>query len=111
MTVYGVVFYKAGFPGYGMVAAMFVVQLSHALPTQAAQTKVLEGHVPAAIAESKTVQSLPPQTTLDLTIGLPLANRPALTNLLGELYDPASPNFHRFLTPDEFTRQFGPSEQ
>jgi subtilase family serine protease len=111
MTVYGVVFYKAGFPGYGLVAAMFVVQLSHALPTQAAQTKVLEGHVPAAIAESKTVQSLPPQTTLDLTIGLPLANRPALTNLLGELYDPASPNFHRFLTPDEFTRQFGPSEQ
>ena len=31
--------------------------------------------------------------------------------LLRQLYDPASPNFHQFLTPAEFTAQFGPTEQ
>ena len=46
----------------------------------------------------------------DLAIGLPLRNREALTNLLDELYDPASPNYHKFLTPEQFTAQFGPTE-
>ena len=48
---------------------------------------------------------------LNLAIGLPLRNREALTNLLQQLYDPSSPNYRHFLTPEEFTAQFGPSEQ
>ncbi len=47
---------------------------------------------------------------LNLAIGLPLRNREGLTNLLQQLYDPASTNFHHFLTPQEFTEQFGPTE-
>ncbi len=54
---------------------------------------------------------LPNSQTLSLAIGLPLRNREALTNLLDQLYDPASPNFRRFLTPEQFTEQFGPTEQ
>jgi subtilase family serine protease len=46
---------------------------------------------------------------MDLAIGLPLRNREALTTLLAQLYDPASTNFHRFLTPEQFTAQFGPT--
>ena len=30
--------------------------------------------------------------------------------MLHRLYDPASPDFRRFLTPDQFTEQFGPTE-
>lgn len=33
-----------------------------------------------------------------------------MTNLLKQLYDPASPNFHQWLTPGQFTDQFGPTE-
>ncbi len=43
-------------------------------------------------------------------MGLPLRNKEALTNLLHELYDPASPNYRQFLTPEQFAEQFGPSE-
>jgi subtilase family serine protease len=46
----------------------------------------------------------------DLAIGLPLRNREALTNLLEELYDPASPNYHKFLSPEQFTEKFGPTD-
>jgi uncharacterized repeat protein (TIGR01451 family) len=47
---------------------------------------------------------------MNLAIGLPLRNRETLTNLLHDLYDPASPIFHQYLTPQQFTEQFGPSE-
>ena len=33
-----------------------------------------------------------------------------MTNLLKQLYDPASPSFHQWLTPGQFTDQFGPTE-
>jgi hypothetical protein len=49
-------------------------------------------------------------TNLHLAIGLPLRNEQALTNFLRELYDPASTNFQRYLSSDEFTERFGPTE-
>jgi hypothetical protein len=48
---------------------------------------------------------------LALAIGLPLRNPGAFQNLLRELYDPVSPNFHRYLTPRQFTEKFGPTEK
>ena len=48
---------------------------------------------------------------MKLAIGLPLRNQEALTNLLQQLYDPSSPNYRHYLTPEEFTAQFGPTEQ
>ena len=48
---------------------------------------------------------------MNLAIGLPLRNTEALTNLLEQVYDPASPNYHHYLTPEQFTQQFGPTEQ
>ena len=47
---------------------------------------------------------------LRLAIGLPLRNRGELASLLHRLDDPASPDYHRFLTPAQFAASFGPSE-
>jgi len=47
---------------------------------------------------------------LHLSIALPLRDRAGLTNLLQQLYDPSSVNYHQFLTPEEFAARFGPSE-
>jgi subtilase family serine protease len=47
---------------------------------------------------------------MNLAIGLPVRNSQALQTLLRELYDPASPSYHHFLTPAEFTAQFGPDK-
>jgi subtilase family serine protease len=57
----------------------------------------------------KSSGRLSASTRLNLVIGLPWRNREALTNLLEELYDPASPQFHHFLTPQQFAEQFGPA--
>jgi len=40
-----------------------------------------------------------------------LRNREALTNLLHQIYDPASPNYHHYLTPEQCAEQFGPTKQ
>ncbi len=47
---------------------------------------------------------------MKLAIGLPLRNENALDDLLGQIYDPTSPNYRHYLTRDQFTTQFGPTE-
>jgi hypothetical protein len=73
--------------------------------------KKLTGHVPPAVASLTATGRLAAETGMRLSIGLPLHNREALTNLLQDLYDPASPSFRRFLTVGEFTKRFGPTEE
>jgi uncharacterized delta-60 repeat protein len=48
---------------------------------------------------------------LNLAIGLPLHHREVLTNLLQQIYDPASSQYHHYLTPQQFTEMFGPTEK
>jgi len=71
----------------------------------------LRGHVPAVVSRLQSNGQLPGATEMKLAIGLPLRNQAALTNLLQQLYDPSSPNYRHYLTPEEFTAQFGPTEQ
>src|SRR5436190_1747356 len=71
--------------------------------------KTLHGHVVPPVPHLKKESDLAPTTDLKLTIGLPLRNQEAVATLLGQVYDPSSPNYHRFLTPDQFTAQFGPT--
>ena len=39
-----------------------------------------------------------------------MRNCDALTNLLQQIYDPSSTNYQHYLSPEEFTAQFGPTE-
>jgi uncharacterized repeat protein (TIGR01451 family) len=71
----------------------------------------LHGHVPAIVSHLQAKGNVAADTRLGLAIGLPLRNREALTNLLAQIYDPASTNYQHYLTPEEFTAQFGPTEQ
>jgi subtilase family serine protease len=97
-----------GARGVGM--ALF---FSAIYPGIAAGTQVLHGHVPPAVARFnlQPTGQLPATKSLHLAIGLPLRNQEALTHLIQQLYDPASPHYHQYLTPEQFTEQFGPTEQ
>ena len=76
---------------------------------RSADMQVLKGHVPEVVARGLTPTGrLPATQELRLAIGLPLRNPQGLSNLLQSLYDPASPNYHRFLSPEQFTASFGP---
>jgi kumamolisin len=80
------------------------------LSTFATQPRSLPGHVPAVVRASLAAGSLPASTRLGLSIGLPLRNQELLTSFLEELYEPGSPQFRHYLTPEEFTERFCPTE-
>lgn len=73
--------------------------------------KTLHGHVVPPVPHLQKESDLDPGTDLNLTIGLPLRNQEALATLLQQVYDPSSPNYHRFLTPEQFTAQFSPTAE
>src|ERR1700677_491566 len=76
-----------------------------------ADLKILPGHVSKIVSGLSPVESLPATNQLQLAIGLPLHGGPALDVFLNQLYDPASPGFRKYLTPEEFTALFGPTAQ
>src|ERR1022692_555208 len=83
------------------------------VPVPAADRQLLHGHVPKAVSNLKLppVGRLPATTTLQVAIGLPFRKQGGVSDFLNELYTPGSPNFRRFLTPNQFTEKFGPTEK
>jgi uncharacterized repeat protein (TIGR01451 family) len=78
-------------------------------PTAVSAQK-LTGHVPQAVASLRPVGKPEATSELRLAIGLPLRNQDALSNLLSQIYDPTSPQYRQYLTPEQFTAMFGPTE-
>lgn len=76
---------------------------------RAADVQLVRARVPAAVAQLTPLSALPGNTRLSLAISLPVRNQAALTTLLSQIYDPASPQYHHYLTPEQFTEQFGPT--
>src|SRR5438045_2203028 len=68
-------------------------------------------HLPPPALALRPLDRLPTTNRLNLAIGLPLRNQAALHSLLQQLYDPVSTNYHHYLTPEQFTERFGPTEQ
>lgn len=77
-----------------------------------AQT-VLTHHVRQATQDGSAhfIGNLSSSQTLQLVIALPLRNQDELNQLLVDLYNPSSPSYHHFLTVDQFTAEFGPTQQ
>ncbi len=86
--------------------------LVYVIPFQAGavETKAVAGHVPAALAGLQPIGRLEAWRQLHLALGLPLRNRVALSNLLEQVSNPASPNYRHYLTPEQFTERFGPTQ-
>ena len=104
---------KNGFFGRLSAANCALLLFLSAGLVQAAGLKVLSSHVPAVVSRLhlQPMGNLSGSTNLHLAIGLPLRNQEALANLLQQIYDPASTNYHHYLTPEQFTERFGPTEQ
>ena len=59
--------------------------------------------------ENAPLGHVPGTNQLHLALGLSWRNQDALTNLLAAICNPASPEFHHYLTPAQFTARFGPT--
>jgi hypothetical protein len=87
-----------------------VLFFSNSAPAQTIPRQFLRNHLPASVSGLTPVGRLAASTRLNLAIGLPLRNESNLDELLGQIYDPGSPNFRHYLTPEQFAEQFGPTE-
>jgi len=89
-----------------MVSGMNVV-------CQASSRTLLTQHVREAVAdgEAKLVGRLPATQTMHFDVMLALRHQPELENFLKDVYDPSSPSYRNFLTVEEFTARFGPSQE
>ncbi len=78
-----------------------------------AQRQALSGHVPPLVKDLnlQPVERLSATNILHLAIGVPLRDEAGLKAFLQKLYDPTSPSFHQYLTPEQFAERFGPTEQ
>ena len=91
-------------------AAVFFI---FTIPGQAQPQQLLTRHVRDAVAngQAQFVGQLPATQTLRFDIVLPLRDRAGLQNFVQEVQDPTSPSYHQFLTPQEVTARFGPSQE
>src|SRR5438552_1422179 len=61
--------------------------------------------------QARSVGRLSPMQTMRLVLVLPLRNQAALEAFLKELYDPSSASYRHYLTVEEFTAKYGPSQE
>jgi len=73
--------------------------------------KKLAGHVPGVARRLAPKGQLPATNELSLAIEVPMRDRPGLENFVKDVSDPNSPNFRHYLTHDEITARFGPTEE
>jgi kumamolisin len=104
---YGVVFGRVMYAVLCAAILLFVVEgqsQAQSLMTRHMREATLEG-------QAQSIGRLPATQSMRLDIVLPLRNQADLENLLQELYDPSSPSYRHFLTVQEFTARFGPSQE
>ncbi|MGC1449786.1 MAG: protease pro-enzyme activation domain-containing protein [Candidatus Sulfotelmatobacter sp.] len=61
--------------------------------------------------QAQSLGRLPATQFMRLVLVLPLRHQPELESFLQELYDPSSTSYRHFLTVEEFTARFGPSQE
>ncbi len=76
----------------------------------AAENQIIRGEV-KAVARLQPAGRVEGTTRLNTVIALPLRNQESLTNLLAGIYDPSSPNYHHYLSPEQFAESFGPTAE
>ena len=74
-------------------------------------SQTLLNHVPrqVALGAAKKIAPSISSQTLDLRVILPSKDPAGLAAFIKDVYDPKSPNFHKFLTPAQFAQRFGAS--
>lgn len=94
-----------------VATVIFILLSQSATHAQQGGRQSLSGHVPAVVAHLTPLGRLEAKRQLTLAIELPLRNKEGLTNLLQRIYDPASPDYRHYLSPDQFTEAFGPTKE
>ncbi len=96
-----------------LLALLSGLLLAPGLTARAAEPRLALAHSAtsaAALRGAKALGAIPAGQTLHLALTLPLRNQAALDTLVKRQYTPGDPLYHHFLTRDQYTAQFGPTE-
>ncbi len=96
--------------GLALAALSSLAGPARVLAAPDAGALALPGHVPAAVARAQAVSRLDGSRPVSLALTLPLRNQSELSDLLRRLYDPGDPLYGRYLSPEQFTAKFGPTQ-
>ena len=84
--------------GFGFTAQAESLQTRHVFAAVANGHAQVQGHLPAT-------------QVLQLDVLLPLSDQKGLDEFVASLYDPRSRSYQQYMTPEEFSARFGPSQQ
>jgi len=92
------------FPRYALL-----LMLAVAFPAFApdALAREIPNHTPTFVHRGKDMGAENPSRTIRIKVFLQKRNPDQLQSLIEDLHDPYSPNFRRWLTPEEFKTRFG----
>jgi pseudomonalisin len=68
------------------------------------------GEVPALVNQSTYQAPMPATEVLSMNLSFQVTDEASLHELVGNLYNPGSANYHHWLTPQEFGQRFGRSQ-
>jgi subtilase family serine protease len=93
------------------LVAIVALALAASIVCQAQPQTLLTRHVRDVTVngEAPFVGKLPATQSMHIDIVLPV--REGLDSFLAEIYDPSSPSYRHFLTVEQFTEKFGPSQK
>ena len=82
------------------------------VPVPAQWTQISPGHLRPEVVQGQAqfVRAMEPERRIQFSLVLPLRNPAELNSLLRRIYDPASPQYRRFLSAKEFAQRFSPSQ-
>ncbi len=100
---------RLGIKRLGVLTLLGVLLLPATL--RGAERQSINHRLPASLAKLQPVGRLAPSEQMRLVIALPLRNRSEFEILLQHINDPASSDYHRYLTPEQFADRFSPPEQ
>jgi len=72
---------------------------------------VVPGCISPRVRLGRALGNVPPEMPMRVTLSLPLRNRDTLLALLEAIYEPGSEIEGRYLTPQQFTDQYGPTSE
>jgi subtilase family serine protease len=94
------------------ITILAIVFLANAL-SQAEPAPLLTRHVRDVVVNGQAplVGQLPAKQTIHFDVVLAVRDRAGLQTFVQEVNDSTSPSYHQFLTPQEFSARFGPSQK
>jgi subtilase family serine protease len=69
------------------------------------------GQVPEILVKSQKMVKLKSDKRLNLVVSFKVNNEKELRDLISDIYNPKSTNYHKWLSPEEFGEKFGRSEK